>query len=325
MSEEWLIYALGNGWGHLTRALSLGRIAAKKHRIRIITNSPYIHKINHEGCLFQIIPENLSFNQTCEYIKEILQQQNYHRLVIDTFPRGLGGELADILPQLQHIPRILIHRDIDPHYVKVKNLKSFVRDNFDLVIVPGEGKDLPLSDLPQIQYTDPWLIRNAEELPDKNQVRSHIFHLEENIPIILVCASGQTSELPIFSQLAQKLQQNFTHCAVKILAPNCPHGLEKLWISHHPGIECIAAADIVISSAGYNTVYECTSLGVPLVALALKRLYDRQAKRAKKSYWVQNIDQAIATVKILLNRVSPVTQLSYPNGVLAALHLIEKI
>lgn len=59
----------------------------------------------------------------------------------------MGGELADILPQLQHIPGILIHRDINPRYITAKNLRSFVAENFDAVIVPGEGKDLPFCDL----------------------------------------------------------------------------------------------------------------------------------------------------------------------------------
>ncbi|MBW4572535.1 MAG: hypothetical protein KME31_32500 [Tolypothrix carrinoi HA7290-LM1] len=40
----------------------------------------------------------------------------------------------------------------------------------------------------------------------------------------------------------------------------------------------MAVADVVVGGAGYNTVYECAALGVPLVAIALKRLYDRQDK-----------------------------------------------
>ena len=41
LTEPWLIYALGGGWGHLVRSLSFGRIAAIHRRVIILCNSPY--------------------------------------------------------------------------------------------------------------------------------------------------------------------------------------------------------------------------------------------------------------------------------------------
>jgi hypothetical protein len=325
MSNEWLIYALGGGWGHLTRALSLGRIAAVERKISIITNSPYTKQINHEGCLIHWISDNTGFFPTCLSVRDIFLKNKYDRLIIDTFPRGLGGELADILPQLDHIPRIFIHRDINPKYIIAKGLRSFVAENFDLVIVPGEGKDLPLCDLPRVQHTAPWLIRNSEELPAKTTTRSHILRVNQPSKIILVCAAGQASELSFFAQLTLQLQQNFPECAVRILAANLPAECPAaLWVSHHPGIECLAAADVVVGGAGYNTVYECAAVGVPLVTLAFPRLYDRQEKRASKGYCVQNIANIIATVSTLLNQVQPDKKPVYINGAIQAVHQIEQ-
>ncbi|WP_414544231.1 UDP-N-acetylglucosamine--LPS N-acetylglucosamine transferase [Nostoc sp. CCY0012] len=326
MQKTWLIYALGGGWGHLNRALSLGRIAAHHRKVRIITNSPYTHYMNHEGCVIHWISNNISFSATCLQVREILLNTRYDGLIIDTFPRGLGGELADILPQLYPIPRILIHRDINPKYITAKGLESFVKKNFDAVIVPGEGTDLGLCDLPGVHHTAPWLIRNAEELPERNVTRSHILRVDKSVKTILVCAAGQASELSIFTQIALELHQRFPECAVRILAPDCPVDVpQALWVSHHPGIECLAAADVVIGGAGYNTVYECAAVGVPLVALAFHRLYDRQKKRASKGYWVKNIQEAVATVSILLDQVA--TQKTsvvstYINGAVQAMHQI---
>ncbi len=104
--------------------------------------------------------------------------------------------------------------------------------------------------------------------------------------------------------------------------------LQHLWVSHHPGIGCIAAADIVVGIVGYNTVYECTKLGVPLVAIALPRLYDRQAKRVAKTYRVQNTQSAISTVRMLLeqldsNQVRPAP--SYSNRAIQAFNFIEQM
>ncbi|BAY25052.1 hypothetical protein NIES2100_48520 [Calothrix sp. NIES-2100] len=337
MTENWLIYALGGGWGHLTRALSLGRIAATQRKVKIITNSPYCNSVNHDGCLVYLIPEKANFSETCLYVREILCNHQYDCLIIDTFPRGLGGELADILPNLDHIPRILIHRDIKSRYVAAKKLRSFVVENFDKVIVPGEGSDLPFCDLPKIEHTAPWLIRNCWELLDRDTTRSRILKVSQTVKTILVCASGKTSELSLFGQLTLWLQQNFPNCAVRILAATCPEECpQELWVSHHPGIECLAAADVVIGGAGYNTVYECAAVGVPLVALPLERLYDRQETRAYKAYWVENQDARFdkqllsiyGIVKRLLEQAKSATRVHMPfyiNGAVQAVHQIEQI
>ncbi|HIK07828.1 MAG TPA: UDP-N-acetylglucosamine--LPS N-acetylglucosamine transferase [Trichormus sp. M33_DOE_039] len=324
MTKTWLIYALGGGWGHLTRALSLARIAANQRRVNIITNSPYAQHISNEGCLLYLIPACESFSVTCQQVREILSNTHYDCLIVDTFPRGLGGELADILPQLHNIPKILIHRDINPSYVKIKDLRPFVTENFDAVIVPGEGTDLPLGDLPEVIHTEPWLIRHAGELPDRKTARSHILKVGDTRKIILVCAAGQASELPLFNQLTLQLKQAFPECAVRFLSPHCSDDeLKTLWLSHHPGIECLAAADVVVGGAGYNTVYECTSIGVPLVALPLPRLYDRQLKRASKINQVLNIPDVLLTVKKILDTAtdSPFRP-NYTNGAIAAVYHI---
>jgi hypothetical protein len=326
VDKTWLIYALGGGWGHLNRALSLGRVAAKYRKIRIITNSPYAQQVNHQGCFVHSIPHDASFSATCLQVQKILLHTDYDCLIVDTFPRGLGGELVEIFPQLQAIPKILIHRDINPKYIAAKNLRNFVTTNFHSVIIPGEGTDLGLADLPIVQHTAPWLIRNAEELPAPNITRSHILRVAPSQTTILVCAAGKISELDIFSQITLRLQQDFPECAVRILSPSCPVNCPpSLWVSHHPGIECFAAADIVIGGAGYNTVYECAAVGVPLVAFPFPRLYDRQEKRANQSYYVSNTAQAIATVRILLNQLKTAKKPSvstYINGAVQAVHQI---
>lgn len=338
----WLIYALGGGWGHLTRSLSLGRIAARHHRVKILTNSPYATYLRDESCDVQVIAPDAGFAATCEQVRDVLLNTQYDCLIVDTFPRGLGGELADILPQLKHIPRILIHRDISPVYIHRFALRSFVAENFDAVIVPGDGEDLPLADLPIVHYTSPWLIRNAEELPDRMKARSLLglncdrpgeynlrVHKQSLLArvrekIILVCAAGQASELSFFGKLSTHLNQAFPDAAVRVLAPICPEGCPpQLWVSHSPGIECLPAADIVVGGAGYNTVYECAAVGVPLVAFAFKRLYDRQNVRALRcAYCVQEIHEAIATVAMLQNHVSN-RPVDYPNGAVEAVRLIE--
>ena len=167
---------------------------------------------------------------------------------------------------------------------------------------------------------------NTDEHRCKTNISHIFFRVEPSQTTILVCAAGKISELDIFSQITLRLQQDFPECAVRILSPTCPVNCPpSLWVSHHPGIECFAAADIVIGGGGYNTVYECASVGVPLVAFAFPRLYDRQEKRANQSYYVSNTAQAIATVRILLNQLKTAKKPSastYINGAVPAVQQI---
>jgi hypothetical protein len=378
--KTWIIYALGGGWGHLTRALSLTRIAVRnrspdsgtKRVVKILTNSPYLPYFQAQDLpdvKFLGIPPDAGLKITCNRIRETLLNSDCDCLIVDTFPRGLGGELADILPQLSRLPKILIHRDLCLEYVLAKDLRSFVARHFDAAIVPGEGKDVPLADLPIVRHTSPWLIRNAEELDidrsrqlleregdgemgrwgDGEKGRGdaetrgrgdgeRILDLTLNAPrskkTILVYTSGKPSELRLFGAIAQSLVTAFPECSVRCLAPilppQCP---PAVWVSHLPGIECLPAADIVVGGGGYNTVSECRAVGVPLIAFAFKRLYDRQVQRVSAaSYAIEIVDgrnladyisATIAAVRSLLDRTpkSPIPH--YKNGAVEAVQAIE--
>jgi len=45
-------------------------------------------------------------------------------------------------------------------------------------------------------------------------------------------------------------------------------------------MDLLPGVDLVVGGAGYNTVNECLACGVPLIARAWPRKYDRQSLRA---------------------------------------------
>ena len=331
----WLIYALGGGWGHLNRTLALGRVAASQHQIKILTNSPYGHYLSAPECSLEIIPPELNFFATCQKVKQVLENSQYDCLLIDTFPRGLGGELTTIIPQLSSVPKVLIHRQLNPEYVESKNLKEFVAKFYDLVLIPGEGLDLPFADFSQVAYTNPWLIRSKEDLPRREIAHSLLKLTQQELKhkIIIILATGKKEELPIYGQLAEKLLEleNITvRCISPIKPPNCP---EDVWVFHYPAIECLSVGDIIVGSGGYNTIYEAQYLGIPLVSLPLKRLYDRQFIRIKnlkhQAYSpvirVSNIQEAIDSINYLLNTPISKPKTSFSNGVKRAIEIINTL
>ena len=350
MGKEWLIYALGGGWGHLNRAIALGRIATHSRAVTILTNSPYVPYVQpylqatvNRRCFpltLHSIAAEASFEDTCDRIQQWVLRRTWQCAIIDTFPRGLGGELVDLRRQSSSFPWFLVHRDLNPDYVRAKALPDFVRQFYQAVFIPGDGapdnrnltncnpsndesidrSTLPLANLPNVYWTAPWLLRSANELPALEKSQR---------PNAIVCAAGQASELAFFGCLSRQLHCALPHAIVRCLAPQCPPSCPpEIWISHWPGIEVLQMADVVIGGAGYNTVHECAALGIPLVAFAFKRLYDRQSRRAQKwGHPVQTIEQAIATTQRLLERNTRTTPFkhAYQNGAISAVSQIEQL
>ncbi|GAB4275950.1 MAG: hypothetical protein Fur0025_00640 [Oscillatoriaceae cyanobacterium] len=300
-SYPWLIYALGGGWGHLVRALALGRIAAAHHPVIIVCNSPYAADLLLytagdeeylpivEGCYIHAIPATATSAQTYQMVVEILTAEPYECLIVDTFPRGLGDELNKLLPQMGNSAKILVNRDINPDYVASQGLREFVTANFDLVLGPDfmsfqslpEMQVFSPSIYPEVKHTKPWLIRSPSELGGRAVAMSRLkLDPNQNPKVVLVCAAGNAEELYLYGQVTIGLDAALPDVVVRCLAPERPPQVPPhLWQFHWPAIECFPAADVVVGAGGYNTVYECLAVGVPLVAFAFERKYDRQKMR----------------------------------------------
>lgn len=190
-------------------------------------------------------------------------QTDAHILVVDTFPRGLGGELAQVLPTLR-CPKVLIHRVLNPDYVARFRLRDFVSDYYQTIICPGERG--VLADLPQARFTLPWVVREPRKA-------------DTNVDVV-VCAGGNATELHWYGEVAGLLNGL---CDVKCIAAECPEECPiDVWVQHWPSIDWIARAKVVVGGAGYNTVNECQALGVPLIARPWDRQYDLQRWRAEQ-------------------------------------------
>lgn len=323
----WLIYALGGGWGHLNRAISLGHRAAQ-HRVRILTNSPYASWVQEqlqENVLpaqashleLQLLSAQAEPAESRHQVQEQILNTEYDGLIVDTFPRGLGGELVACLPTL-NIPKILIHRALNPDYVAAKDIVPWVAQQYDLVLVPGERDNACCADLPQTTTTEPWVMLSHPELDPPNRSQ----------PLVVVSAAGNPDELPFWGNLTAKIQTRFPQVTVRCLAfqqpPHCP---EECWVQHWPGMVVLQQADVIVGGAGYNTIFEAAALGIPLISFSLDRRYDDQRQRANRwSYPVSDADEAIATLSVLLQTQRRRDRHpSYVNGVDTATSLIEAL
>lgn len=269
----WLIYALGGGWGHLTRAIALARIAGRDRPVRILTNSPYAAVAAGAADIVTI--------ETRAEAAGAISQCRPECLIVDTFPRGIGGELADLLGTLNS-RKVLVHRDLNPRYVAASGLREFVAAHYHLVLVPGPGEGSQLGDLQAAVETAPWLVRSAEEIPDRSRASALLRLKPREEHCVLVCASGKPEELPWYGAAVRALLD--AGIPVRCIAAACPARCpEECWVRYWPAIDLLGCASVVIGGAGYNTVAECLAWEVPLVARAWPRQYDRQTLRARNA------------------------------------------
>ncbi len=316
---NWLIYALGGGWGHLTRAVAL----ALRSSARILTNSPFAAQVH--GAFPQldlvILDPQLPIRIAREQALKAIELAAPACLVVDTFPRGLGGELAGVLASLA-ATKVLVHRDMNPRYVAEANLLDFVKSSYDLILIPGKSEGHAFAKLPNAVVTDPWLIRNADELPSPAPARK-LLNIEDNQRCILVSA---TQELLWFDAVISELLARHPEAAVRCVAPTCPPNCpSECWIKYWPAIDLYPATDVVIGGAGYNTIHECLACNVPLIARPWPRLYDRQWLRARRA-GVVVIDgpaEAAAAAIHQLKTGSPRRKPNFHNGTAQAITLIE--
>ncbi len=336
--DEILIYAAGAGWGHLNRALSLAFKISRKYKTKIISNSAYAKQIKSSLAfakhasnqkieivdLFGIDADSFS-----KQVKELFSSQDFRCVVVDTFPRGLVGELAELLCVEIKSPKVLIHRDINPEYVAKFEIETFVGKNFDLILNPGERTSLPLAHL--CENTAPWLLKDASEVANKKEARKLIGLENDKTPLILICASGKETEQDFYIELAKQIRSKFHQAAVRCLVSHKSANEESLFIRYWPGIDLINAASIVIGAGGYNTINECEALQITLLALPQNRLYDRQLQRINASCAIhvdstEKIFEKLSTfIQLEANEVMDRQCHNYVNGTEQAFELIDKL
>ncbi|WP_223641057.1 glycosyltransferase [Corallococcus sp. EGB] len=323
--QHWRLYALGGGLGHLTRAAGLARAAvARGHRVELLTNSPFAPGLPLEsflgsGATVHRLDAHGDKAATVAAVAAWLAQAPPDVLVVDTFPRGLAGELVALLPAVR-APRVLVHRDLNPVYVERFHVARAV-DAFDLLVVPGE--DAPFAHHPRAVRTAPWLLLDADALLPREEARRRLgLEAEDARPLVAVMGCGRPEEVAEAGATADRLRAAFEgRAAVRWLVPMARDSGQAVW----PALELMRGVDVLVGAGGYNTVQETRATGTPLVAWARPRLYDRQALRLTAAERVEDAGTLEAKVASLLQAGPRERPSAWGNGVHAAVEAIERV
>jgi hypothetical protein len=325
--QHWRLYALGGGLGHLTRATALARAAvARGHAVDLLTNSPFAPGLPLESWLgpratVHRVDAQADKAATVAAVGAWLSESTPDVLVVDTFPRGLAGELVALLPTVR-APRVLVHRDLNPVYVERFDVARAV-DVFDLLVVPGE--DAPFAHHPRAVRTPAWLLLDADACLSREEARRRLGMDDgDSRPVVAVMGCGRPEEVEEAGETVARLRTSLAgHAAVLWLVPTAHASGMTVW----PALEVMRGVDVLVGAGGYNTVQEARATGTPLVAWARPRLYDRQALRLTEAERVGDAVELEAKVASLLQTPGwdDARPAGWLNGVHAAVEAIERV
>ena len=318
------------------RAMALARCAIARHSLRKITlvgNKSALQKIKQINSSDRVnlieMDDRAGESNFRQQVLKALEQVNFSKLIVDTFPRGIVGELLPVL-NTSGITKIFVHRDIVPEYITRKTVLESV-EKFELVLVPGE--DAPLANMQISRRTHPWVLLDSFDLCSREEARDILKCPDESRPLCLVSLSGKPAEKEMFSQIACELMDRLKdRCAIAIcgdVPPKYHSRLQSRQIDYWPMMKLLAGVDLLVGAGGYNTFYEAKLSQTELHSLPQKRLYDRQWKRVGdvRSYGsaAELIFGLEKRLKLSMGRIMNTDPISYSNGVHRAVDAIEEL
>lgn len=230
--------------------------------------------------------------------------------VADTFPAGPAFEAAEVLDQIRC--RILIRRTIRPDRADDPQVRSWL-ESYARVIVPDDPVAIEQARLPVPSVSVPPItLLEASELLSRDEARGQLDLPAGKLALLAFGGGADREALQRVQRAAGwiRLSTDYTPClAMGPLSDACSvDGCRCL--SAIPLQRYLAAFDMAVASAGYNTSHELARSGVRAVLFDSPRPYDDQQARARRF--------EAAGLAIALDRVEEAP-------LLAALHKAERL
>ncbi len=262
-----LYYALGGGLGHLTRARRVLSELGLRDRAAILTSSRFSRDPRVMGGIPVVaVPATLGRDRAAfaRWLSEMLAALRPDELIVDSFPGGILGELCGLaLPPARHVARRLrwpaYARRLSgelPRYEEAYVLEE-LHPSQGLALVGSAVRPLSLGfgEVAGVALVDG--------------------------PHVLVVHSGSESELDALIEYATEVRD--AGSVIVVVSPRRPARLPSaaMWHDIYPVTPYLAAADLVVSAAGFNVMHELAGMRERHRAIPFPRPLDDQYWRAR--------------------------------------------
>ncbi|MBI2207502.1 MAG: hypothetical protein HYU41_27030, partial [Candidatus Rokubacteria bacterium] len=260
-AERVVYYAAGGGHGHVLRglavlhALGTGTLVGPRRLASwaAALGVDYVAADPHE-------------------IANVTALRNAALLLVDVFPRGVVGELAQ---DTCAAPRWLVTRRVTPAYYLDPRVRETIETGFEQIVwceePPAELMTLrvPRHRVPPVLLCPPVLDRDAarRRLGVTNDRR-----------LILALGTGDPGRQGHLARLLGKIAAR-ADADLRFVSDDLPAGGPVLRL--FPAAAYLRAADVVVAAGGYHAVHETQAVGVPTIYIPQARRYDDQWWRVR--------------------------------------------
>jgi hypothetical protein len=260
-------YAPGGGLGHLTRGRRVLEVFGLTHDATFITASPYAIDVRVTGNIPVVtMPASLDGDVDAHRAWMRNAIAGADRVIVDTFPAGIQGELTNLDARMDLVARSLrwgaYRRAVPsplPRFDTIWSIEPLEAEHEATLRAHAiSWRDLDLRTAPDnaTSSSDYWLIVHSGPA---DEVRELIAHCEE-----LRRMDGSHERVLVA-----------TRCAIPL-----PHGFER--IDAYPVTHLFAGAPRIISAAGFNIMLETESCREKHHPVPFARRYDDQYARAMR-------------------------------------------
>jgi hypothetical protein len=264
-----LYYAIGGGLGHLTRGRRVLQKLGLAERAALVTASPFARDPRVTGGLPVIeVPTLLERDPAAHWrwLREVLAAERCERLLADTFPAGIHGELAGLNVPVDYVGRILrwpAYLDAAGHpemRFETSWLAEELTEDHDDFVRRSSGRvallDLYVDAAPSPARDPYWLLVHSGPEDEVHELIGYTQELRE--------LSGATCEVLVATRVRVPLPPRFALVDV------------------YPVTQLLAGAERIVSAAGFNIMSETAALAAKHDAVPMERRFDDQFLRAAR-------------------------------------------
>jgi len=301
-------YAInGVGTGHVTRLIAISRWLRRHAKRLEVEAEIYFLTSSEAGALlfaerfpaFKLpsrtvvaeagIDETRFLALARPWVCETLRALEPDLLLVDTFPQGYFEELGPLLiecPKTAFIYRPL--KEIHAGLPEFQNALS----HYNLILVPeyeqNEPVLAPATVRDRVRYVGPMMVRERAEILSREDARKVLGIANDRLAVYISAGGGGDPNAEGLIESGYKALSGIPGLHLVIGAGalyrgNCIYRDHLTWLAQGNAAEFMAAFDIAVSAAGYNSFNELMHFGVPALFLPQEKWADDQKARAVRA------------------------------------------
>ncbi len=297
----------GVGTGHITRLIAISRwLRRHAERLNAAIEIYFLTSSEASGLLFaerfpsfklpsKTVIEEASIDEhefldlARPWVRQTLTSLNPDLIVVDTFPHGYFNELD---PFLRQCPKAaFIYRPLKETHAGTPEFQSAL-SHYNLILVPEYEQDAPVLTPPavgdRVRYIGPMLVREQDEVLGREEARRVLGIADDRLAVYISAGGGgdANSEGRIqasFEALSEMPGLHLVIGAGPLYRGRRFYRESVTWLAHGSAAELMAAFDVAVSAAGYNSFNELMHFGVPTVFIPQEKWADDQKARAERA------------------------------------------